>query len=251
MNITRQCVVTPAMGKRLIGKAMAAHPEIATVLKTGTLVIVAGTTNGYVAEEILRGLGHGDDFDRDGFRRGMTVPPGTAAPKREFHGDVILVDGVWQRGKTLYDVADSLSAGDVILKGGNAVNLAQHLAAVYVGDRKAGTIGAAVGPVVGRRVRLIVPIGLEKRVMDDLNEIAALVNSPAAQGPGFLIMPGEVFTELDAIPLLTGAAARLLAAGGAWGAEGAVWLGITGTAAQLDKADALLSSLANEPLCQV
>jgi len=45
----KQFVITPAAGKSLIGKGMAMHPEIIKVLKTGTLVIIAGTTNGYVA----------------------------------------------------------------------------------------------------------------------------------------------------------------------------------------------------------
>ena len=41
-----------------------------------TLVIIAGTTNGYVAEEILASLGQGEGFTRKGFRRGTTVAPG-------------------------------------------------------------------------------------------------------------------------------------------------------------------------------
>ena len=53
----KQFCVTTSAGKRLIGKAMVAHPDIRNVLEKGTLVIIAGTTNGYVAEEILSSLG--------------------------------------------------------------------------------------------------------------------------------------------------------------------------------------------------
>ena len=49
----KQFVITPAAGKRLIGKAIARHAAVAKAIKKGTVVIVAGTTNGYVAEEIL------------------------------------------------------------------------------------------------------------------------------------------------------------------------------------------------------
>jgi hypothetical protein len=49
----RQYPLTPAAGKRLIAKGLAAHPWVTEVLRTGRLVIVAGTTNGYVAEDIL------------------------------------------------------------------------------------------------------------------------------------------------------------------------------------------------------
>jgi hypothetical protein len=41
----KQLVLTPAAGKRLIGKAMSVHPEIKQVLKKGTLVIVAGNSS--------------------------------------------------------------------------------------------------------------------------------------------------------------------------------------------------------------
>ena len=45
----KQFVITPAAGKRLIGKAIAKHAAVAAAIKKGTVVIVAGTTNGYVA----------------------------------------------------------------------------------------------------------------------------------------------------------------------------------------------------------
>ncbi|MGB2824209.1 MAG: hypothetical protein WBF17_24765, partial [Phycisphaerae bacterium] len=160
----KQFVVTPSMGKRLIGKGVAAHPAIRDVLEAGTLVIVAGTTNGYVAEEILAAVGQAEGFTRKGFRRGVTVPPGSKAPQVEFTGDVVLVNGVWQKGKEIFDVADDLKAGDVVLKGANALSVDMSRAAVLIGHPQAGTIGAALPAVFGRRVRLIIPVGLEKRI---------------------------------------------------------------------------------------
>ena len=64
-------------------------------------------------------------------------------------------------------------------------------------------------------------------------------------------MPGEIFTELDAINGLTGADPVLLAAGGVYGAEGAVWLGISGMEEQVTETMALLKSVAKEPPCEV
>jgi len=250
----RQFIITPAMGKRLIGKAMAVHPAVEEVLKKGTLAIIAGTTNGYVAEEILADTGQSEGFSRAGFRRGVVVPPGSGspAPEVEFAGDVVLIDGVWQRGKTIFDVADELGAGDVILKGANALDLRAERAAILVGDRQAGTAGAAIRAVYGRRVRLIVPVGLEKIVAEDLDDLAELLNSPAGQGPRLMPLPGEVFTELDAIELLTGAwSARLVAGGGVYGAEGAAWVVVTGEPEQLQAAEKLIKSVADEPPCRV
>ena len=245
----KQFVVTPSMGKRLIGKALAGHPTIRDVLSGRTLVIVAGTTNAYVAEEILAATGQGEDFSREGFRRGVTVPPKTNPPRAGFPGDVVLVEGVWRKGKEIFDVVDDLSAGDVVLKGANALGPDLARAAVLIGHPKAGTIGAILPAVYGRRVELIVPVGLEKRVCNDLDEIAAIVNAPGAEGPRLLPMPGQPFTELDAVETLTGAAAMPVAAGGVCGAEGAVWIAVQGEDEQLAAAEELILSVANEPSC--
>jgi hypothetical protein len=73
----KQFVVTPSAGKRLIAKAVAMHPAVLEALKNGTVVVVAGTTNGYVAEEILKSLGIFQGFSRKRFFRGITLPPGS------------------------------------------------------------------------------------------------------------------------------------------------------------------------------
>jgi len=248
----KQYVVTPSMGKRLIAKALVHHPAIKAALTQGTLAIIAGTTNGYVAEEILEKTGHDEPFDRKGFRRGMVVPPDFSPKSVEakFPGDVILVDGVWQAGKTIFDVAGDLRLGDVVLKGANALDLSRRQGALYIGHPQAGTLGSVIGAVAGRRVRMIVPVGLEKRVDIPILELTARVNAVDTQGPGMLPLPGEAFCELDAIKLLTGADAHLLAGGGIYGAEGAVWVGVCGADKDVAAAATLITSVAGEPPCQ-
>jgi hypothetical protein len=246
----QQFCVTPVMGKRLIGKAMAEHADIERVLEKGTLVIVAGTTNGYVAEEVLKSLGQAEGFSRVGFRRGVTVAPGAKAAPVEFPGDVIISDGRWEKAKTIFDVVGNLGAGDVILKGANAFDAWGH-AAVQIGHPQGGTILAAVQALIGQRARLIVPVGLEKRVLEDVHVLARRCNAPDAAGPRLFPVPGEVFTELDAIRLLAGGDAFLIAAGGICGAEGAAWLGIAGTQEQIQAAADLIESVADEPPCEV
>ena len=238
----------------MIGKAIAKHAAVAAAIKKGTVVIVAGTTNGYIAEEILLALGQAKEFKRDRFYRGIILPPnrpttssGRLPDESRFPGDVIIRAGVLQKGKTIFDVVDDLREGDVILKGANAVDLIQRRAAILIGDPKAGTIGVSLPAAVGRRVRLILPVGLEKRVYGNLDELAAIMNEPGMQGPRFLPVLGEIFTELDAIALLTGAQANLVAAGGVYGAEGSVWLAISGKPAQEKAAEVLIKSVVNEP----
>jgi hypothetical protein len=251
----KQFVVTPAAGKRLIAKALAVHPVIQSVLKTGTLVIVAGTTNGCVAEEILAARKGGGAFSRRRFFRGITLPParpttdaGRLPDESGFPGDVILEQGVWIHGREIFDVVEGLKEGDVIVKGANALDVHRRRAAVQIGNSKAGTIGAALPAAAGRRVRLILAVGLEKRVPGDLDQLAARLNAPGAAGPRLLPVPGAmVFTELDAIEQLTGAACDLAAAGGVCGAEGSVWLAVRGTPSQVGKAEELLRAVGSEP----
>jgi len=46
-------VLTPSESKRLIAKAVKEMPEVKRALKKGRIIIIGGTTNAYVAEEIL------------------------------------------------------------------------------------------------------------------------------------------------------------------------------------------------------
>ncbi len=250
----KQFLITPSAGKRLIAKTIANHPAVRKAIRNATVVIVAGTTNGYVAEEILKTYQIADDFSRRHFFRGLNLPPklpvtkeGRLADESKFHGDVVIVQGVWQKGRTIVDVADSLKEGDVIIKGANALNLARNQAAVLVGHPKAGTIGVILPAIVGRRVRLIIPVGLEKRVEADLHELAARLNAPNASGYRLMPMQGEIFTELDALKVLTAAEVELIAAGGVCGAEGACWVAVSGEPEQEEFAAQVISSVADEP----
>ncbi len=250
----KQFLITPAMGKRLIAKTLANHPAIRKALKNGIVVIIAGTTNGYIAEELLKTHKIADDFSRKHFFRGITMPPNVPVTKEgrlvdesKFPGDVVIVNGTWEGGKTIADVVDSLKEGDIIIKGANALDLERKKAALLIGHPTAGTIGLALPAIVGRRVRLIIPVGLEKRVNGDLDAMAAKMNAPGCQGYRLLPIQGEIFTELEALKALTAAEVELIAAGGVCGAEGAVWIAITGEEEQEDFAVQVLASVADEP----
>jgi hypothetical protein len=250
----KQVLITPAAGKRLIAKSLASYPPIKEILTEGTLAIIAGTTNGYLAQEILSNIQQIKGFSRKKFFRGVVLPPGQPVTdkgrlpnKTPFPGDVIIKNGLWQRGASIFDVVDDLKEGDIIVKGANALNLPQRQAGILIGDPRGGTILAALQAVVGRRVRLILPVGLEKRVLGDLNELARKLNSPGVQGPRLLPVPGDVFTEIEAISLLTGANAQQVAGGGVNGAEGSIWLAVSGTQEQVEAAQKLLTSISGEP----
>jgi hypothetical protein len=121
--ITKQYTISPAAGKRLIAKALLQIPSIQEALENRTVVVAAGTTNAYVAEEFLGKLGQLEGFSRNRFFRGVTLPhnykrqdlgsPSLPAPNEEnkFLGDVVIVKGVWAKGMTIFDVAEELKTG--------------------------------------------------------------------------------------------------------------------------------------------
>jgi len=251
---TKQYVISPAAGKRMIAKAMLLIPSIRDALANRTVVVIAGTTNGYVAEEFLKKMGQTDGFSRKNFFRGITLPPknektdtGRVKDESRFIGDVVIVRGNWEKGRTIFDAADSLVQGDVILKGANAVNLTTMQAAILIGDRAAGTINPTLQCAVGRRVELFLPVGLEKRITGDIGEIARRLNSTSAAGVRYMPVFGNVITEIQAIKLICGADAELIASGGVNGAEGTYWIAVTGNEEQLNGMDELFKAVHNEP----
>ncbi len=248
-----QILITPSAGKRLIAKALLEHAAIKKALDTHTVVIIAGTTNGYIAEELLESIGQGKEFSRNRFFRGITLPPAMATTETgrlpdesSFPGDVVIEKGVWRKGATVFDVLDTLSSGDLIIKGPNCISPDRRRAGVLIGHPEGGTIAAAMSAVVGRRVGLLLPAGLEKRVTDDLDSIASLLNRPGSTGPRMLPVSGEIVTEIEAIGLLFGLTAKLVAAGGVCGAEGSVWLAIQGDSEKIGKAKPVIDGIARE-----
>lgn len=250
----KQYVLTPAAGKRIIAKSLLHIPSIIDALQNKTVVIIAGTTNGYVAEELLNSIGQAEGFSKQRFFRGVTLPPkyetnatGRLNDESRFPGDVVIVKGKWEKGKTIIDVATDLQEGDLIIKGANAVNLDSMQAAIYIGHPTGGTISVALQAVIGRRIQLYLPVGLEKRISGDINKIAVKLNSPNANGLRYLPVSGNVITELQAINLISGAEAELVAGGGVCGAEGSCWIAVSGTEEQLNRADELLKFAGQEP----
>jgi hypothetical protein len=193
-------------------------------------------------------------LNRQRFFRGITLPPsyklsdhGRLPDESAFPGDVVLHKGAWLKGKTINDVAGDLKEGDIILKGANALDMVRRRAAILIGMPTGGTIMPILQASIGHRVRLIIPIGLEKRITGDLDDLANKVNAPGASGYRLFPVPGEIFTEIEALSALTGVTAELFAAGGICGAEGGIYLGYQGNPESEAAAANILQVVAGEP----
>jgi len=249
-------ILTVAESKRLIGKAVAQMPIVKNALANGMVIIIKGTTTRYVAEEIT-----GQKIEPAEFVTGRhSGKQPELFPKGKTINHVIL-----EKGKLidipLPEAVKMLKAGDVVMKGANALDYKNKLAAtdIFVSPLfgvpgpDGGTTGVTMPYIVARKVYLVIPVGLEKQIVGDLIDITLKMREPmesldVRMIPSMWLLTGEIVTELEAIKILTGATAFQCNAGGVGGAEGGSWLVFRGTPDQVKKAVELVKSVKGEPL---
>lgn len=244
--VQKSCFLTVSECKRLIAKGVAAHPLIKDARENGIITVAKGTTNSYVVEELT-----GMRIQRTHYCTGTSQPSRgrkNADVANKLH-DLILVKGEREEGPASTEKVEEMGPDDVFLKGANALNYADKVAGILIGHPQGGTIGAALGRIIAKRITLMIPVGLEKQVPFSIRQTAAEVAGARRDGHGPTLWPvqGEIVTELEALRILTGVRAVPMGAGGINGGEGGLWLGLFGSAETLEKAEALLDEVFGEP----
>jgi len=246
-----EVVLTPSESKRLIGKAVASMEVVKETLKSGLIIIIKGTTNSYVAEEILK-----KPIEKERYGRGVVVPVGLSyLPDEESVPDVIIENGKIRKDLTLEEANKMLKTGDVLIKGANALD-SDGITGVFVARAPVtdgGTVGRSLGTVVGRGVTFIVPVSLEKLISISIREVVTQLNDKEvnlAMGLAVNMMPtmGKVVTEIEAFEILAGVEAVNIGAGGVGGAEGARVFLLKGDEEAVKTAFNLIQSVKGEPL---
>jgi hypothetical protein len=229
--------LTVPESKRLIAKGVANMGIVKKALAEGIVSIAKGTTNGRIVEEVL-----GEKIDRSSY------VTGNVRPSRDSRGDitlsaslpdVVLQNGEKVEGITSIESVARMKQGDVFVKGCNALNYKQKLGGILVGHHAGGTVGGTLGTVVARKIHLVLPVGLEKNVYADMNDISKSVRSDdeyAGGAPTLMPVSGHIVTEIEALEILADVKALQVAAGGVVGAEGSVWLLLEGEKSQVEKA---------------
>ncbi|MFH1086233.1 MAG: hypothetical protein V1772_10780 [Chloroflexota bacterium] len=244
-----EIVLTVSESKRLIAKGVAALDWVQARLRQGIVVVSTGSTNGYVYEELT-----GQTIDKRAYLTGRTLPA-KGAPRWNMARipDMVFVNGAPEPAMDRYNVLERMQPGDVFIKGANALNYREGIAGVTIGSPTGGTLGALMGPLYGKKLRLLIPVGLEKEVPYDILEASALLAEPDERlGAVHALWPvqGEIFTEIEAFHTLCGVEAAPVAAGGLAGAEGALrWL-LIGEADDVRRAATLVESIQGEPPLQ-
>jgi hypothetical protein len=241
-----EVVLTVSESKRLIAKGVASLRFIQDKLEKGIIVLPSGSTNAYIYEELT-----GETIDKRAYLAGRTWPVANK-PNWEVKPlpDLVLVDGVPSAELNRFTALERMQPGDVYIKGANALNYSAGVAGISVGNPTGGTIGGALGPIIGRKLHLLIPVGLEKEVPYDIAEASALLASDEEQyGSVLSLWPvhGEIFTEIEALAIMFGVDAIPVAAGGIAGAEGALRLLLLGESEDVKDAVTFVTSIQGEP----
>ncbi|MEN6303719.1 MAG: hypothetical protein ABFD96_13395 [Armatimonadia bacterium] len=244
---TCSLVLTVSEGKRLIARGVAALPVVRKALEQGIVLVTKGTTNSYVAEELL-----GEKIQKGAYVLGRTLPA-KADVSGVFGGnlsEVVLVKGQ-KSDLPMKEAVAQMGRGDVVIKGANALNYESGIAGLLVGHPEGGTLGTIIGPFYGKGLHLVIPVGLEKEIVGDILDLAETITGEpelSREGmPALWPMQGEIVTEIEALELLTGAEVHQIGAGGVCGAEGGIWLAAWGTAEQVAAVRALVDQIQGEP----
>jgi hypothetical protein len=245
-TVQAQVVLTVSESKRLIAKGIARVPIVTAAMKNGMIIIAKGSTNTYVAEELT-----GRDIAPGAYLLGRRYPvkggdrPKPAAGEKE----VVLVKGK-ESEMSIDEAVKLLRPGDVVIKGANALNYSEKLAAVIVGSSDCGTTGKIMPYVTGRKAHLLIPVGLEKQTCGRVVETATMMREPVESLndiPSMFLLNGIIFTEIEAIKTFADVSVFQAAAGGIGGAEGAVWLVVRGTKCEVQKVLDAVGKIQGEP----
>jgi len=240
--------LNPWESKRLIGRAVARLPEVQHAFAEAEIVIAHGSTNVYVAEEVL-----GYCPERDRYVSGQVIN-GTLCQTEPAEKPAMLR---LVNGKPVPPVAtmDETMAGwddtCLFIKGANAVD-PEFNAAIFNAHEAAGTIGFAFGKICGMGIPLIVPIGLEKLIPSVKAACTELGHARVDYFYGTKIgmlplVNAKVITEIQAFDILYGLPAVHVGGGGVSGSEGSVVLAVNGDDTAVERAIEEIASIKGEP----
>lgn len=238
-------VLTPSESKRLIARGVAALPEVQRALKGGRIIIARGTTNAFVAEELL-----GRPIPKARYVSGLICDGRLEVSSPDARiASLILEKG--EPSDAPYDqVLRDLGAQDVFIKGANAIDHHGN-AGILLQSDLGGTIGEVLPIAAARGIPIIVPVGLEKLVTSvaEASRKCGISRLSYAMGYAVGYMPlvaAWVVTEVQALGVLANVRATHVASGGVAGSEGSVVLVVEGTQRAVQHAFALAESVKGE-----
>jgi len=223
MELIALLTLTPAEGKRLIGKAISSMDKVQQAFQEGTTIIATSTTSAYVAEELL-----GKEIVNKGrFTIGVIGAEGCGitVPQGRYNHHVI-IDGElsFMNTRELIPVLAKMGPSDIFIKGANAIDPYGN-AGLLLHGVGGGAIRTAWGYITSNGITTIIAAGLEKYLPTSLSEVVPKYDKKrlalAMGWPcGMMVIQGIIITELEAFETLFSVKAIPIASGGINGGEG-------------------------------
>ena len=238
--------LTPAESKRLIAKAVVEMEEVKVAKEKAYIILAGGTTNGFIAQELLK-----EKIEPQRFTAGTNIcgllcvtNPG------DRHSFPVILERGQVSQKDFKAALEDFSIHTVFIKGANAIDPMGNVGVITSGW-DGGTVGNSLGTLSSTGLRYIVPVGLEKLIPSVPEAVAAVGAKTFDYSLGanfgmFIFTNANVVTEIRALKILANLEAKLVAAGGIGGSEGSVVLVAEGSEQGVKKAVSLVESIKGE-----
>jgi hypothetical protein len=219
--------LTSSESKRLLGKAVAALPEVQHAKDHGYLVMGRGTTNAFIIEELMN-----SKMDKERYVAGQIIKGVLCVLGPDLRNKPVTFHQGELQAVEPGSVIDKLVPGDILIKGANAVDPFGNVGVLMAGPG-GGTMGQFYMGLKAQGVATIYPVGLEKLI-------------PSVVGMA-CVADGRVITEIEAIDSLFGLKAVHYASGGWGGTEGSVTLLVEGEDDDVNTCLDMIEGIKGEP----
>ena len=250
MTTSVQIVLTPTESKRLLSRAVLNRDEVKRALDKGMLILHPSSTSIFMLEELGLKL-----HEKGIWICGHTSPKGLCLSQGII--DARLTIPNWSVDKYPFElvirkgrfvpleesafgpVLETITPNDVYVKGVNAIDPEGKVGVLLAGRSTGGTIGLVVKKHKHVNFKIIIPVGLEKRIPIPLGTaMKAAMEAKKAQGIPCSIwrLQGTILTEIEAFKQLFDVEAIPISAGGVCGAEGCIIWVLRGEEKNVEKA---------------
>lgn len=235
-----QITLTPEESKRFIAEGLLRHRKVMRARERGAILFKGGST---VSAASCRICGEPTRIC------GLITEKGTKTNLSEEGAHVLLYRENAAAGGVRIEWLDedeafrrgcrSLGRDDLVICGANAIDAFGN-AAMMTGSAFGGDVPAALADWDSEGIHILVPVGCEKLIPGRLPEIVRRTGRlhktmSFGMAVGLVLVPGEVFTEVEAAELLADVEAVVIGAGGLGTAQGSVVLDIRGTEEEVEK----------------
>ena len=239
----------PSESRRLIAKAVVEMEEVKIARERAYIILNGGTTNGFVAQELL-GM---RDLKPQTFTAGINTHRLLCVTDLDKRSPfpVVLYKGKIS-SKTIPEALGDFHIETIVIKGANAIDHEGNVGIITAGF-DGGSIAQTYGTVMAQGLKYIIPVGLEKMVasVKEAVEWTGAKTLDYTMGADFgmfcVVNHRFVVTEIDALRILAGVEARHVASGGVGESAGSVVLIIKGDKENVQKAISIVEAIKGEP----